>query len=195
MNLRRYHQKWVSYKRGLKALHPVAYTLVDFAETIVVALIFALIIRQYVIMTSLVPSESMVPTFMVRDRLFVNKFIYRFVEPERGDIVVFKSPRGDNKDYVKRLVGLPGETLEVKKGEIYIDGVPVVFAGVDIRYDYSYFGPVIIPEDSFFVMGDNRANSYDSRFWTSPNYFVPKDKLEGKAWFTFYPFYRLRPLK
>lgn len=193
MNLRHYYQRWHTYKRALKTQNRLLYTGVDLVETLLVALCLALLIRHFIIMTSLVPSESMVPTFLVKDRLFVNKFIYRFHEPERGDIVVFKSPNGDGKDYVKRLVGLPNDVLEVKKGDIYINGVPVIFSGVTVLFDYDYYGPVIVPEGHYFMMGDNRANSLDSRRWTDP--FVPRKDLKGKAWFTFWPISRMRVLR
>jgi signal peptidase I len=194
--LKNAHTKWESYKNNLKQTNRLKYRLVDTVEVIVVALAMALVIRHFVIQTSVIPSPSMVPTLMVEDRLFVNKFIYRFSPVQRGDIVVFDSPNGDGKDYVKRCVGLPGDNLRVIDGDIYINGKLLVFPGSTILQDQSNFGPVDVPQDSYFMMGDNRKNSYDSRFW-GPNGlggFVKKDHIKGKALFTFWPFSRMRPL-
>ena len=132
----------------------------------------------------------MIPTMEINDRLIVNKVIYRLVEPSRGDIILFQSPYKDDKEFVKRLVGLPGETIEVKQGIIYINGEQLILAGVNVRRDYSYFGPRTIPEGHYFVMGDNRANSADSRVWG----FVSHDDLIGKATFTFWPINRAQLL-
>ena len=113
-------QRWQLFKERLQQQNRLYYGVVDFVETILVALALALIIRQWVIMTSVVPTGSMIPTLMAyeertyrNERLFVNKFVYRFREPRRGEIVVFKSPRGDGKEYVKRLIGLPGDRLRM----------------------------------------------------------------------------------
>ena len=111
--------------------------------------------------------------------------------PTRGEIVVFKSPKGDGKDYVKRCIGLPNEEIEIKKGRVYVDGKELVLKGVEIRRDFSYFGPVIVPDGQYLMLGDNRSNSQDSRYWG----FVPKEDLLGKALFTFWPVSRMRLLK
>jgi signal peptidase I len=184
-------QNWNNYKLKLRQNNRSLYYLVDFVEAVVVALVFALIIRKYVIQTSLVPTGSMIPTMMIRDRLFVNKFVYRFSEPKRGDIIVFKSPYKDKKDYVKRCIGLPGEKIEVRKGVVYINDKQLVFPGVNVIRDYSYFGPVDVPADRFIMMGDNRPNSLDSRVWG----FVDREDILGKAFFTFWPFSRMQMLK
>jgi signal peptidase I len=188
--MRQCHANWNAMKVRLKQRSIWAFRLVDFIETILVALAVALFIRQYVVMVSLVPSGSMIPTFKIRDRLIVNRFIYRFTEPNRGDIIVFKSTT-DDKDYVKRCIGLPGETLEIKAGYVYIDGKLLVLSGVDIQRDRTYFGPVVVPQSSYFVLGDNRGNSRDSRYWG----FVPKSHLMGKSLFTFWPISQMRVLR
>ena len=181
----------MNYKVALKEKSNIRYLFVDLLETLVIALVLALIIRQYVIQVSLVPTGSMIPTLNIRDRLFVNKYIYRFNTPERGDIVVFKSPKADGKDYVKRCIGLPGDEIEIIKGYVYVNGKPLVVQGVNIQRDYSFFGPVIVPQDQYFMLGDNRANSQDSRYWG----FVPKKDLLGKALFTFWPVSRMYLLR
>lgn len=188
---KQYCRRWEAYKDNLKLTSKLKYVVVDTAEVVIVALAMALAIRQFVIQTSVIPSPSMVPTLKVGDRLFLNKFIYRFSSPNRGDIVVFKSPFKDGKDYVKRCIGLPGENVRVIEGEVYINGKLLLLPGVDFQNDLSNFGPVDVPADSYFVMGDNRGNSLDSRFWG----FVPRKEVLGQALFTFWPISRMRHLK
>ena len=186
----RYHQ-WETYKAHLKENQKAKYWVLDTLESILVAGILALIIRTYVIQTSVVPSGSMIPTLEINDRLFVNKFIYRFKQPKRGDIVVFSSPMHDGKDYVKRCIGMPGETLEMRQGIVYIDGKELVLPGINIQRDDSFFGPVYIPKGCYLMLGDNRSNSYDSRYWG----FVKEEDVLGEALFTFWPFDRMRVLE
>lgn len=187
----KYHRKWQTYKWHLKHENRKKYLVVETIETVVVALILALIIRRYVVQTSVVPTGSMIPTLMIRDRLFVNKFIYRYKTPIRGDIVVFESPYDDGKDFVKRCIGLPGESVSIRDGYVYIEGKRLVMPGVNIKRDQSNYGPIIVPEYHYFMLGDNRAHSQDSRYWG----FVPQDELLGKAFFTFYPLSRMRMLR
>lgn len=185
------YQQWKAYKTQLKQTEKLKYYCVDFVETILVALFFALLIRHYIIQTSLVPTSSMVPTLGVGDRLFVNKFVYRFKTPDRGDIVVFKSPHNDGKDYVKRCIALPGETVQIKEGIVFINDKQLILRGVDIQYDQFNYGPKTVPSKSYFVLGDNRAYSSDSRFWG----YVPEDYLLGEALFTFWPINHARTLR
>ena len=184
-------RRWGKYKEDLKDRNLWSYHLVDTLEALAFAVVVALLIRTYVLQTSMVPSASMEPTLMVNDRLFVNKFIYRFTKPSRGDIVVFSSPFNDGKDYVKRCIALPGETVEVRKGVVLINGRELVLTGVNFNQDESDFLMVKVPDHAYFVMGDNRGNSNDSRFWG----FVPEESLLGKALFTFWPFSRMRALR
>ena len=183
--------QWSSYKKDLKETNKWKYYALDLVETIIVALVLALIIRKFVVQTSMVYSGSMIPTMMIGDRLFVNKFIYTFQTPKRGDIILFKSPYKDGKEFVKRLVALPGETVEIKKGIVFINGKEIAFPGVDVQRDYSYFGPEVVPADSYFALGDNRGNSADSRVWG----YVPRQDLLGEALFTFWPLNRMQLLR
>ncbi len=191
--------QWTELKSKTKEKNVALYHVMDLAEAIVVALVLALLIKHFILQTSVVPTGSMIPTLKIKDRLLVNKFIYRFREPKRAELVVFRSPKGDKKDYVKRCIGLPGETIEIRKGMVYINGELAVIPGATIQRDYSYFGPITLPENAYFMLGDNRSNSYDSRFWEQDasigRSYVPEKDLLGKAFFTFWPLSRMRILR
>lgn len=165
----------------------------EWAQSIAIALLLTLVIRTYVVQAFKIPSGSMRPTLMEGDKLFVNKFVYRFESPQRGDIVVFKYPRDRKKDFIKRLIAFGGETVEIRNGKIFIDGKKVELPALQKFYYYNhedYGGPGVlihVPEDSFYVLGDNSANSTDSRFWG----FVPKKDMIGKAIFRWWPLNRL----
>jgi signal peptidase I len=162
----------------------------EWAQSIIVALILTLIIRTFVIQAFKIPSGSMRPTLMEGDKLFVNKYIYRFELPQRGDIVVFKFPDDPKKDFIKRLVASENEVVEIKEGKIYVNGKaledPMAF-GKFYYYNHDPFGgpgeKIRIPKDSYYVLGDNSGNSTDSRFWG----FVPKKNMVGKAIFRWWP--------
>ena len=170
----------------------------EWTSSILVALVLTLIIRTYVIQAFKIPSGSMRPTLMEGDKLFVNKYIYRFRKPERGDIIVFKYPVDPKKDFIKRLVGFGGENVEIRDGKIYVEGQaledPATF-GKFYYYNHDpYGGPndtIKVPEGSFYVLGDNSANSTDSRFWG----FVPRKNILGKAIFRWWPPKRIGLIK
>lgn len=168
----------------------------NWGEPFVVAAILAIVIRTFLLGPYKIPTGSMIPTFMIGDRIFVDKVTYRFREPERGDIIVFKYPLDKKKDFVKRLVGLPGEKLEIIEGKLYINGAVLEGEPFSKNYyynvkdsDYGKLGQVVsIPEDSYFAMGDNSAHSSDSRSWG----FVPKENLVGKAFLIWWPPKRIK---
>jgi signal peptidase I len=168
----------------------------EWVQSIVIAVIIALLIRTFIVQAFKIPSGSMEPTLLVGDHLLVNKFVYGlqvpftekklfvFRQPERGDIIVFRYPVDGRKDFIKRVVGLPGETIEIRQKKVYINGEPyhnphAVFRDPQVldQVPRDNFGPVTVPPDSVFVMGDNRDRSYDSRFWG----FVDYGKIRGKA--------------
>lgn len=161
----------------------------EWAWTIALAVIITLVFRTFVAEARWVPTESMVPTIQIGDRLMVEKVSK---EIERGDIVVFKpTPRSGSKlDLVKRVIGLPGDQLEIKDGKVYVNGSPLdePYLKEEMR---SNFGPFQVPQDSYFMMGDNRNNSYDSRSWGV----VPKENLVGKALFCYYPLSDMKMLE
>ena len=157
-------------------------------EFLVILLVsFALVfgfVRPFVVEAFYIPSESMVPTLEVGDRVLVNKFIYRFTEPERGDIVVFKSVEGGGEDLIKRVVGVQGDEISVRGGKLLVNGERQREPYVNRRFpDRSFSAPTTVPKGHIFVMGDNRANSRDSRFFGP----VPKRKIEGEAFLRFWP--------
>jgi len=170
----------------------------EWLHSIAVALVLTLIIRTFVIQAFKIPSGSMRPTLMEGDKLFVNKYMYRFEPPKRGDIVVFKYPNDPKKDFIKRLAGFGGETVEIRDGKIYVDDKvlddPASF-GMFYYYNHDPYGApgegTQIPADSYYVLGDNSANSTDSRFWG----FVPKKNVLGKAVFRWWPPRRIGTIK
>lgn len=184
-------KKWKAYKENLKKNNYALYQVVDWVESIVVALILALIIRQFAFQTSEVMSGSMIPTLLVKDRVIVNKIVYRYYgDLKRGDVVLFRSPISP-QDFIKRLVALPGEEIKVRNGFLYINGKPIDQSRWNLQWDSSNFGPVKVPQGQYFFMGDNRPDSYDSRFWGS----VPKSRIIGKAELIIWPPLRVRMLR
>lgn len=159
--------------------------LFDWTETIIVALALALIIRAFFIQVFWIPSGSMEPDLEIKDRIVVDKVEYFFRDPGRLEVVVFRSVAGmgeDKKDLIKRVLGLPGEKLEIKDGIVNINGQPVEEKH-PMNRDYANFGPVTVPQDSYFVMGDNRPASADSRYWG----FLPRKNIIGRAFLVIWP--------
>jgi signal peptidase I len=179
-------------------------------ELIVIVMV-VLLIRAFVAQAYNIPSGSMKPTLLVGDFILVNKLVYRFSEPKRGDIVVFKYPIDPNIDFIKRIVALPGEQVEVRNNQVFINGKPlplievgrgeengvrkVIYEEVlpegikhkvqfyeDFPFSKRDFGPVVVPPNHYFVMGDNRDNSEDSRYWG----FLPRENIVGKAFVIYF---------
>lgn len=162
--------------------------IIEWLATLAVALVLALTVRTYVAEARWVPSESMLPTLEIGDRLLVEKISLRLGHIERGDILVFRAPAASrlNKVLVKRVIGLPGEKIEIKDGHVYVDGqlLPEHYVAETATFDFKSY---VVPKDSYFVMGDNRNNSYDSRFWGA----VPKTDIVGVSFARYYPFDRM----
>ncbi len=175
----------------------------EYVEAIISALVLALFIRGFVVQAFKIPSGSMIPTLQIGDHILVSKFIYGLrnpftgsvlipvKEPERLDVVVFKYPLNPSQDFIKRVVGVPGDNIEVSDKKVYVNGsllkddpgingksriLPRALSARD------NFGPITVPEHSLFVMGDNRDNSHDSRFWK----FVDFKDLKGKAFILYW---------
>ena len=178
-------RSWIRKVRTWLSAHPrIAQEIKEWTHSIVVALILVLVIRTYVVQAFKIPSGSMRPTLLEGDKLFVNKYVYRFEDPKRGDIIVFRYPVDPKKDFIKRLVGFGGETVEIRDGRMLDD--PASFGKFTYYNHDPYGGPnekVRIPVENYFVLGDNSANSTDSRFWG----FVPAKNVLGKAVFRWWP--------
>ncbi len=166
--------------------------VLDFLTPIIIALIIAMILKYCVFANIIVPSGSMLNTIQEKDRLIVSRLDYKFNEPERYDVAVFKYPDDEKTLFVKRIIGLPGETVNIVDGTVYVTGTDG--KTIELRDDFvsdenkdNYNGTFVVPEDCYFVMGDNRDTSVDSRYWTTTN-FVSRDKFIGKVMFRYYPF-------
>ena len=202
-----------SAAKAQAAAAPAPYrksTLREYFESICVAVILALFVRTFVVQAFKIPTGSMENNLLIGDHLLVNKFEFaptatrleRMLMPvrdiRRGDIIVFKYPEDPNRDFIKRTIGLPGETVELRNKVVYINGKPLdepyvhfLFpaeggpsdeaTSFDVRRNY---GPVTVPPDHYFMMGDNRDNSEDSRYWG----FMPRDYVKGKALFIYFSF-------
>ena len=183
----------------------------EYFESICVAVILALFVRTFVVQAFKIPTGSMENNLLIGDHLLVNKFVFAPtlsraedvllpIDPiRRGDVLVFKYPEDPERDFIKRVIGLPGETLELKEKKVYINGTPLDEPYVhflfpvdgasgdlgegtfDVRRSY---GPVTVPEGHYFMMGDNRDNSQDSRYWG----FMPREYVKGKALFVYFSF-------
>lgn len=156
----------------------------EWAKAIVIAILIALFLRTFIFATSIVEGESMDPTLEDGERVIFNKIVYLLDEPDRGDIVIIKRPF---KNYVKRVIALPGETIEINGSELYINGEKYqqTFLNEEAEERTGNFGPIQVPEDSYFVMGDNRAISKDSRNGLG---FIKEDEIIGKSEFVIFPF-------
>lgn len=175
----------------------------EYAEAIIIALVLALFIRTFVVQAFKIPSGSMIPTLLIGDHILVNKFSYGIKNPftgeawvplntpERLDVVVFKYPENPAQDFIKRVIGVSGDRIEIKNKKVFVNGSeiqvknavnldPNIYSGsIPPRDNY---GPVTVPPNSLFVMGDNRDNSHDSRFWG----FVDLKAVKGKAFMLYW---------
>jgi signal peptidase I len=186
-------------------------TLREYTEAIIIALVLALFIRTFIVQAFKIPSGSMLPTLKIGDHLLVNKFIYGVKlpfsgtvvipvkNPQTNDIIVFKFPQNPKLDYIKRVIGVPGDTIESRNKTLYINGkrfedkhgVHMSNAIIDpVAGPRDTFGPITVPEGKVFVMGDNRDNSFDSRFWG----FVDNSAILGKALIIYWSWDVNRPL-
>ena len=178
----------------------------EYVEAIAIAILLALVIRTFVVQAFTIPSGSMMDTLLVGDYILVNKFLYGpelpFTDtqlpglraPGRGDIIVFKYPQDEKRDFIKRIIGGPGDTVQVRGSQVYVNGKPLDEPYVKANPSRPHLGgppycgyaygcePTVVPPNSYFVMGDNRDNSQDSRYWG----FVKRDKIKGKAFLIYW---------
>lgn len=164
--------------------------VIEWLLLILGALLIALLIKSFLFQAFYIPSESMVPALQENDRVLVNKMSYRLGDVSRGDIVVFEAPPGTDdgiKDLVKRVIGLPGETVEGRDGTVYVDGRPLDEGYLPEGTVTGAFAPETVPPDQYWVMGDNRPASRDSRYFG----FVPEDDLVGRVFVRIWPITRI----
>ncbi|MBI3087655.1 MAG: signal peptidase I [Candidatus Omnitrophica bacterium] len=166
-------------------------------ESILWAAALALLIRTFIVAPFKIPSGSMRPTLLEGDRILVNKFLYRFREPQHGEVIVFRFPENPKRPFIKRLIAVGGDRVEIRGGRVVINGRPAGSAVVQetTYYNQGEFGQaqhaVEVPEGMYYVLGDNSSSSHDSRFWG----FVPQRLLIGKAVCIFWPPKRIRALQ
>ncbi len=170
-------------KRTDQIPQAVRSSIVETLDACIVAALLSLFIITFIVQAFYIPSGSMEPTLMVNDRILVAKFIYRFEPVRRGDVIVFRYPLNPQRDFVKRVVGLPGEMVALKEGVVYINGEPVSEKGYALKPDFGNYGQVTVPAHEYFVLGDNRNNSEDSRFFG----YVPRANIVGRALFIYWP--------
>lgn len=177
----------------------------EYAEAIIIAVLLALVIRQFAVQAFTIPSGSMMDTLLIGDYILVNKFLFGpeipftdkhlpgLRDPEHGDIIVFKYPNDETRDFIKRIIAVGGDTVQVKDNRVWLNGkmidepyvMPGSFrpAGMSTHCGYLYgCDPLVVPAGSYFVMGDNRDNSQDSRYWG----FVKREKIRGKAFLIYW---------
>jgi signal peptidase I len=190
----------------------------EYAEALIIAIVLALTIRVFVVQAFKIPSGSMIPTLLIGDHILVSKLAYGiqlpkdcdfqlsfpplicysstmvldFDPPQRGDVIVFRYPEDENKDFIKRLIGVPGDVIEIRNKQVIINGEPLIDKDYTQRVDPGIIdgrinprdnlGPLTVPPDSYFVMGDNRDQSLDSRFWG----FVKMNKIKGRAFLVYW---------
>jgi len=156
-------------------------------ETVIIAAAIALLIRFLIVEPFRVDGPSMEPTLYTGDMLVVNKFMYRFTSPKRGDVIIFRYPRQLQKDYVKRVIAVAGETIEVRMGRVYVNG-QLFEEGFTTKPSISSFPRTEVPGGSVFVLGDNRSNSEDSRYFGA----VPLSNIKGRAMVVYWPIPRIQ---
>lgn len=165
--------------------------LLQWAGALIAAAALAIFINNVIIVNAEIPSGSMEDTIMPGDRVFGNRLAYVFNEPGRFDVIIFRYPDDESQLFIKRVIGLPGETIDIHDGNIYVNGSKVPLDDIDTKEPMQgSFGPYTVPEGCYFVMGDNRNNSKDSRYWNHT--FVPEENILGKAVVKYWPLNKIK---
>lgn len=164
--------------------------IISLIKLVVLVFIIVFVINNFVIINAEVPTGSMISTINPGDRLVSLRLSYIFQDPKRGDIITFKYPDDEKQIFTKRVIGLPGEKVEIKDGRVFINDSDVYLNEPYVNGNFTGdYGPYNVPENSYFVLGDNRGNSLDSRFWK--NTYVEKNEVLGKMIFKYYPKFEL----
>lgn len=179
-------------KKGAGEEKPVSIgrEIFEYVRLFVILLVIVIFAERFLIVNAVIPSESMEPTVMTGDRLFGNRLAYLKDDPQRFDVVIFRYPDDESKLFIKRVIGLPGDTIDIHDGEVYINGEETPlddsFCMLPDSTDAGNLtGPITVPDGYYFMLGDNRLNSKDSRYWE--NTFVARDKILGKAVLRYWP--------
>jgi len=167
----------------------------DYVKLIAIAVVVMIVLQSFVIVNAKIPSASMETTIMTGDNIFGNRLVYKFSDPQRYDIIIFKYPDDESKLFIKRVIGLPGDTIDIHDGDVYVNGSEIPLedsfcAEPDSTVGGNLTYPITVPEDSYFCLGDNRVYSKDSRYWENP--FVRRDKILGKAFFRYWPLNKMK---
>jgi signal peptidase I len=170
-------------KRASQIPPLVRRSIVETLDACIFAAILSLVIITFVVQAFYIPSGSMEPTLMINDRILVAKFLYRFEPVARGNVIVFRYPLNPQRDFVKRVIGLPEDRVRLNEGVVYINDTRIAETGYLIKPDFGNYGPVTVPASQYFVLGDNRNNSEDSRFFG----YVPRANIIGRAVFIYWP--------
>lgn len=174
-------------KKTSKKKNSLGRELMEDVIMVLVVLVVVFLIKNFVLINAVIPSGSMENTIMTGDRVFGNRLTYRFGDPERGDIAIFRYPDDESELYIKRVMGLPGDTIEIKDGLLYLNNSEEPLAEPYLKeIPTGDFGPYQVPEGCYFMLGDNRNKSNDSRMWE--NTYVTRENVLAKAVFRYYPF-------
>ena len=216
MSMSDYREDWeteepevTEEETGKEKKKRVVREILSFVRLIIIVIGVMFFLQTFVIINARIPSESMETTIMTGDHIFGNRLIYHFRDPKRSDIVIFRYPDNERQLYIKRIIGLPGEVLEIRDGKVYVDGSEEPLEDSFCSFDPNDAIPgtnpgkdspgteggtrYVVPEDSYFMLGDNRDHSKDSRFWDQP--YVLKKKIVGKAFLRYWPFSRFSVIK
>jgi signal peptidase I len=170
----------------------MAFDLKSWLRDILFAIAVAIFIVVFVVQPVKVEGTSMQPRLSDQDRIFVNRFIYRFTDIDRGDVVVFWYPRDRKKSFIKRVIGIPGDTIEIRRGRVYVNGKVLKEPYLKAEFsDYRSFEKVLVPQGKYYVLGDHRNSSNDSRNWG----FVDEPLIYGKAVFSYWPVSHVGPVE
>jgi signal peptidase I len=168
-----------------------ARSILEFIGIILLAVVLAYLLQAYLVKPFQIPSSSMEPALVPGDRVLVNRLAYRYGSPQRGDIIVFRSPNDPNVDFIKRVIAVGGDTVEIREGMLLVNGEPQVEDYVKYA-DTRSFHFQLVPQGMVFVLGDNRPDSQDARYWKNP--WLPESEIIGKAFFRYWPLSRIGTL-